>query len=221
MHSDSTVTIERPVLPAARHGQGLTFAHLNLRRNPFGELGQDDRPGVAVVDLAPLLGELRNPAFALQVVGEQGFGKTTHLLTIRAAIVSATYTCIPEGRSLWPSIGNPTIVDEAQRLSRRHRFRLFRRGVPLALGTHENLERELQQAGRTVVTLQVGELMTLDRLHTILNRRITFARRGPGPLPSIRLATTKTLLEEFGSNVRAIEAQLYDCFQNLREIQNV
>ena len=86
---------------------------------------------------------------------------------------------------------------------------------------HENLERELQQAGRTVVTLQVGELMTLDRLHTILNRRITLARRGPGPLPSIRLATTKTLLEEFGSNVRAIEARLYDCFQNLREIQNV
>ena len=72
-----------------------------------------------------------------------------------------------------------------------------------------------------MVTLPVGELTTLDRLHTILNRRITLARRGPGPLPAIRLATTKTLLEDFGPNARAIEARLYDCFQDLREIHNV
>lgn len=94
MHSDSTLTIERPVLPAARQGQGLIFTHLNLRRNPFGELAQDDRPGVAVVDPANLLGELRNPSFALQVVGEQEFGPNVR------AIEARLYDCFQNLREI-------------------------------------------------------------------------------------------------------------------------
>ena len=48
MHTDSTFTMERPVLPAARHGQGLSFDDLELRRNPCGELSRDDRPVAAI-----------------------------------------------------------------------------------------------------------------------------------------------------------------------------
>jgi hypothetical protein len=55
----------------------------------------------------------------------------------------------------------------------------------------------------------------------MLNRRIEWARRGPGPLPQIRLQTAQAMLDHFGDDLRAIEFCLYDLYQNLREIQDV
>ncbi|MHC5111370.1 MAG: hypothetical protein ACYTHJ_16000 [Planctomycetota bacterium] len=199
----------------------VSFAHLNLRFNPFGELPLEDRPSTAIVDVSTILNLLKRPRAAVQFVGDKGYGKTTHLLVIRALLPKSSYVHIPEGETRRVSPGNPTIVDEAQRLTRWQRFRLFRGNRPMVLGTHVDFHDELGRAGRDVETIPVHSTMSARRLHALLSRRIQWARRSPGPVPQIAPATSQRLLAEFGPNVRAIERWLYHHFQSLQEIGNV
>ena len=61
----------------------LPFIHLNLRFNPFGEIPLKYQPELAVIDAAPLIDHLARPRAVLQLIGEKGRGKTTHLLAIK------------------------------------------------------------------------------------------------------------------------------------------
>ena len=200
---------------------GLSFAHLNLRQNPFGELSRQERPALAVVDVEDVVERLNSPGYAAQFVGPKGSGKTTHLLAIQDKFPHAGYVHIPEGERRPIPDGCPLIVDEAQRLTRLQRFRLFGQRVPLVLGTHEDFERALRRAGRDVETLSVAGRVNPDRLHVLINLRIAWFRRGPGPVPRVSLATAEVLLTRCGSDLRAVEGLLYDRFQEMREVGNV
>jgi len=200
---------------------GLPFADLNLRRNPFGELEAAERAAVAVVEVDRFVRRLRQPGYAVQFIGEKGRGKTTHLLAIRRHFPQAVYVHVGEHERPRIPHGQPLLIDEMQRLPCWHRRRLFRRRVPLAIGTHEDLSDELGRAGFEVQTVRPAEMLDGNRLHRMLNRRIEWARRGPGPLPQIRLQTAQTMLDRFGDDLRAIEFCLYDLYQDLREIQDV
>ncbi len=196
----------------------LPFAHLNLRRNPFGELTQDARPALAVLDPAPYLQLLAEPRATLLFLGDKGRGKTTHLLTIRAAR-AGTYVHLPEDGPL-PTVpvGLPLLyLDECQRLSRRTRRRLFRGSGALVLASHEDHGAELRAAGRVVTRVEVGELLTIERLDSIVSRRIDAARRGPGSTPRVPLSSLKLLVARYGDDVRSIEHHLYERFQALEE----
>ncbi len=94
----------------------LAFAHLNLRFNPFGELDPAERARVAV--LPPL--EVRSGE-VVQVMGEAGRGKTTHLLAWHAATPASGYEYVPEGSVRLRTRALPAVffADEAQRLCRR------------------------------------------------------------------------------------------------------
>jgi flagellar biosynthesis GTPase FlhF len=76
---------------------GLPFFHLNLRRNPFGELTVAERTRLAMVECAVALQHLKSPRSVIQVVGERGFGKTTHLLALAAQYEKSTYVHIRKG----------------------------------------------------------------------------------------------------------------------------
>ena len=74
----------------------LPFAHLNLRRNPFGEFSVEERAQLAVVDLEPAIAHLSSDVAngrgaVVQVLGEKGFGKTTHLLALYSRHPGASY----------------------------------------------------------------------------------------------------------------------------------
>jgi hypothetical protein len=200
---------------------GLPFAELNLRRNPFGELEAAERAAVAVVEVDPFVRRLKQPGYAVQFLGEKGRGKTTHLLAIWRHFPQAVYVHV--GAHERPRIphGQPLLIDEMQRLPRWRRRRVFRRRVSLAIGTHEDLGDELSRAGFEVQTVRPAEILDGKRLRQILNCRIELARRGPGPLPQIRLQTARAMLERFGDDLRAIEFYLYDLYQNLPGIQDV
>lgn len=71
----------------------LAFEHVNLRFNPFGELDPELRAAVAV--LPPL--EL-SAGHVIQVMGEAGRGKTTHLLAWHHAAPGSGYEYVPEGQ---------------------------------------------------------------------------------------------------------------------------
>jgi hypothetical protein len=204
--------------------EGLPFARLNLRRNPFGELDLSSWAGLAVVDVDRFIVRLRQPGYAVQFVGDKGRGKTTHLLAIQRCFPDAPYVHLGEDCLVKkPRIprGHPLLVDEVQRLPRPRRRRVFRRRVSLALGTHEDFCSELVAAGFDVETVPVGDALDGPRLCEILNRRVEAARRGPGRLPYVRVQTAHALIDRFGDDLRAIQGHMYDRFQTLPGIQDV
>jgi hypothetical protein len=205
----------------------LPFSHLNLRKNPFGELSVCERVQIAYVDLEAALEHLKRKdkhgrGAVLQVVGEKGFGKSTHLLSIAARLPDAAYVYLPEdSKASIPRHGNPLLIDEAQRLTMWQRLQIFRSPRTLVLGTHVDFTRTLQRQGRIVFTLSAERHTTPQRVSEILNARIEAARRSGGAVPRITFKTAEQLFEQFGPDLRSIEHSLYDTFQNLRSIQDV
>jgi hypothetical protein len=187
----------------------LPFAHLNLRWNPFGEPSLPERASLAVLDLPELLGN--DP---VQLVGESGRGKTTHLLGLQARHPGAVYERLHEGddrtRGPIPDSG-VFLLDEAQRLRPALLRAILARPLALAFGTHVDLS---VAAGRPLRTVRVDGVDP-GRLRTIVDRRLEWARRGPGPIPVVTDRALEILLARHGSDLRAIEGCLYDAVQRL------
>lgn len=216
----------RQVLKSSSYDRSTTlpFGHLNLRFNPFGELPQDIRAHLAVVDVDKIVEQLRNPHFAVQFIGDQGRGKTTHLLAIRSRIPDARYVYIDEYKH--PPIpdvkpGGVFMIDEAQRLNWLERRIAFRKHAALVIGTHDDLTKPLTKSGYEVTTVQVAELCTPEHLFECFNRRIRYARRYPGPIPYFSFQTATRLFMRYGNDIRTMEGHLYDAFQNLTEVGDV
>ena len=200
----------------------LPFSHLNLRRNPFGELTAAARTALAVVDCDEALRHLALPRSVVQVIGEKGFGKTTHLLRLATHFADNAYIHIPEGqRAAIPEKGEPLLIDEAQRLTLSQRRQTFRSDRRLILGTHTDFRNALRRARRPIMTIAANQFTNELRVHTLLNARIHSARRDAGRIPSITMSTAAKLFEQFGSDIRSMEYSLYDTFQQLRTIQDV
>jgi hypothetical protein len=189
----------------------LPFARLNLRWNPFGEPAREDRGGLAVANLP----ELR-PGDPVQIIGERGRGKTTHLLALAARHPGAVYECVPEDSDRFthaPEDGGVYLLDEAQRARPGLLRRLLGRPLSVALGTHGDLSGA---AGRPLRTVRAGG-MEPDRLEEVLRRRIEWARRGPGPVPRVPAEAVRRLIGRHGDDVRAIEGVLYELLQEMKE----
>jgi len=208
-------------MSAAMRTPTLPFAHLNLRRNPFGEFSVAERMALADVDVAEFDTFLGDPSSVLQFVGEKGYGKTTHLLALHARWEGSGYVHIPEGEQARVPQGNPLLIDEAQRLTWRQQRSVFQARIPLVLGTHYDFCESLRRAGRQVRTVAVERTMSPERLTRILNSRIHSVRRHDGAVPSIRLETASQLLEQFGPNIRRVQHELYLIIQNMNRIQDV
>ena len=206
---------------AKRQSPQLPYAHLNLRRNPFGEFSEHERTTLAVVDIDEICRRLSSPTYAVQFVGDKGYGKTTHLLAIRARFSDAAYVHIPEGERAEVPAGCPILVDEAQRLTFWQRRSLFPNQVPLVLGTHRDFTRQLKAAGRHVETIHVADGTCSERLHQVLNDRIAWVQRDKGAVPSVSQNTADELLHEFGPNIRGILHELYCRFQILDVIEEI
>lgn len=204
----------------------LPFEHLNLRRNPFGEFSAEERTQLAIVELKAALDHLRSKPQkrppVLQVIGEKGFGKTTHLLSIATHFPNSSYIHIPEDEhTTVPDVGEPLLVDEAQRLTLWRRLWLFRSRRTLVLGTHWDFSQHLKWAGRSVLTLNAAQHTTPERIEQILNDRIKSVRRSSDSIPTVTRSTAETLFVLYGSDLRSIQHHLYDVFQNLGSVQDV
>jgi hypothetical protein len=195
----------------------LAFEHLNLRWNPFGEPAPDDIVRLAVVEVEPYVERLRRAGFALQYLGEAGRGKSTHLMALHQFFPNMPYLRFPENAKI-PKIPHAPVLflDETQRLPPSLRRRIFSRNVSFVIGTHEDHSNELARAGVESVSIHLKGL-TGERLAQIIERRIEWARRGPGPLPTVSASKTARLIEEYGDDLSAILASLYEEFQILEK----
>lgn len=204
----------------------IPFIHLNLRRNPFGDFDAEERTQLANVELGSALEHLRassqSRTSALQIIGQKGYGKTTHLLSIATHFPAAVYIHIPEGEHVViPTAGEPLLIDEAQRLTLWQRLWVFRSRRTLVLGTHRDFKHHLKWAGRAVLTLDAARHTTPERIEQILNDRIRSVRRSSGSIPVVTSATAQKLFALYGHDLRRIQHHLYDVFQNLGSIQDV
>lgn len=201
---------------------GLPFFHLNLRRNPFGELTAAERTRLAIVECDAALQHLKSPRSVIQVVGERGYGKTTHLLALAAQFPENAYVHIPEGQhAAIPAQGEPLLIDEAQRMTRVQQWTTFRSQRRLVLGTHSDFEPALRRAGRPVLTIAANQFTDATRVQNLLNARIESVRRDAGSIPQISEATASLLFKQYGSDIRSIEHSMYLTFQQLRSVQDV
>lgn len=181
-----------------------------------------ERTVLAVVETRAALQHLTMSRSVVQIVGEKGYGKTTHLLALATHFASASYVHIPEGeRIAIPKTGEPILIDEAQRLTLMQRLQVFRSNRRLILGTHKDFEKDLRRAARSVLTIAADQFTNESRIHTLLNARVQSARRTDGSIPTITMQTASRLFAQFGSDIRSIEHSLYHTFQQLRDIQDV
>lgn len=197
----------------------LAFSRLNLRFNPFGELSQEDRSKLADIDETWIQRVISEPGSTWQVIGPCGFGKSTHLLAFLEIVTDAAYVYLDETltTSLPDPIATIMLIDEAQRLTKRQRKKLFASSATLVMATHEDLSNDLSRSKRKPITIDLTSGMDEERLRRILNNRIEFARRSKGPLPSINPEAATKLFARHGGNLRQIESTLYELFQQLNE----
>ena len=194
----------------------LAFEPLNLRWNPFGEPAPEDIAGLAVVDVEAYVDRLRKPGFAVQYLGEAGRGKSTHLMALHRFFPDMPYLRFPENTRI-PRIPRAPVLflDETQRLPRGLRQRIFSRKGSFVIGTHEDHSPELARAGIETVSIHLSG-MTAERLARIIERRLEWARRGPGPLPRLSDSKIARLIAAYGDDLSAILGCLYEEFQTLQ-----
>tara|TARA_R110002049_G_scaffold50370_1_gene142943 strand:+ start:32856 stop:33524 length:669 start_codon:yes stop_codon:yes gene_type:complete len=206
---------------APRH-EWLPWAWCNLRRNPFGELSRDERARLAVVNAPELARLVENQRHAVQLIGECGRGKTTRMLALQKYLPDASYTYLAEDQPCGPiPVGRPILIDEAQRLTRRARRAIFCSGLPLVLATHRDLSRPLSRAGYHVTTQWIGQHADAEHISQIMNRRIEAARLANGPVPTLSMQQADQLVARFGSDIRKMEAFLYDNVQQQKKTEGM
>jgi hypothetical protein len=199
----------------------LPYAHLNLRRNPFGELEAEERAELAVAEVGSLVARVRRPGAAVQLLGPSGSGKTTWLLAIRRHFPGAPFVKVHERvRTRVPS-GHPLFVDDAHLLPPRQRRRLLSRPISFILCTHLDLAQELAALGLEAVTVTPGGSLSAELLEVAFARRVEAARRGPGAVPRVPRTTVERLLAGCGGDVRSMELALYQAVVRLRECGDV
>jgi hypothetical protein len=151
---------------------------------------------------------------ALQLIGDCGRGKTTRMLVLRRRWAGSSYVYLDEDKPCPPiPLGDPLLIDEAQRLPRRVARKVFSSGLPLVLATHHDLGRSLRRFGYAVQTIRIGETNTPELVRDLLNRRIEASRVSPGPVPAISLSQARHLFGRFAGDLRAIEHFLYERVQ--------
>lgn len=108
------------------------------------------------------------------------------------------------------------LVDELHLLPPRTRAALLARRPGLVATTHADHTDELARANLPWAAHAVGGLTrdaVVDRLAAIVERRLLWARRGPGPGPVVPRGTLEALVARHGDDLRAILDVLYERVQ--------
>jgi len=197
-------------------------SHLNLRHNPFGEASPEERVSLAVSDGGELIELFLRPNSAIQVMGDHGRGKTSKLLALKRALLSEEGLDVEylrlRDRFVIPKVEH-LLLDEGEFLFRRPFWRLL--GVQhLVISTHRDWSWPLARLGFSVTTILLGQVNEAT-LKAIFEKRIEWSRSGPGPVPSICNASLKALIRQYGDDVRAMEDQLYERIESMKEVGHV
>ena len=166
------------------------YRAIGLRNNPFA-LDDATINESRFVDRGLGSGPQPQASTVVQVIGDRGFGKTTHLEHWRGT-VPGPYFHVPFApyRHRWrrPPMAPIVYGDEVDRLPspvRRQWLRhLARAGSSAVIGTHVDLARSIRGAGLDVVTHRL-EPVALDTLRRIVDARLADAALSPDEIPVV------------------------------------
>lgn len=199
----------------------FAYAHLNLTRNPFGAPPEEERAALTVCDAIETMAHALRTGSArvIQLMGESGRGKSSHLKALHAHFPDAPWLYFPQDAPpppLPPLSQTPFLfLDETQRLSWRQRQRLWRASTRVALATHQDHRGELFARRISFLHEEIGGL-DAARLERILQRRLDWARRHPAqPIPSLSSTLIEGLLAHCGDDVRQMFGILYELVQRM------
>lgn len=161
------------------------YRTVGLRGNPFSASDSDDphepTTGPWFVDRGFAPPPSPGSRCMVQVIGEQGSGKSTHIAEWRR-LQPGPLHYIPRrpyrDRRRTPPIGALVYGDEIDRMPMALRRRWFRRlgaiGATLVVGTHQDLSRIARRAGFDVLTHRLDPVSPSE-LAVILDRRVRAA----------------------------------------------
>jgi chromosomal replication initiation ATPase DnaA len=201
------------------------FRSMGFRCNPFRALTREEWSEVAI--LPPQIDEILSRDFThLQVIGEQGAGKTTTLFALKRHFSNqgqrVQYRYLPPGEKRFRGDLRATdilLLDEMQRLSKIHRTRLIKviasqngEGVRLIFSTHEDLTTLFERHNRPLETKSL-ERHEKAFVRQVIERRLQFFALDEQPEVRFSESAFRFLVETFGSDLRSREDLLYDVFQ--------
>ena len=192
----------------------------NLRWNPFRGLEASEWVSVVLIDMAPLLSLLGRPGVAIQFMGDQGRGKSTHMRALHQYRPDAPFVYLHDRQDdpkPHPRIPKDDVcfIDESQRMNLWLRWRHFRPHRNLILGTHEDHAQLLKKQGFEVHTVNVHQ-RDPEMIKTILMRRVLFARRTKDALPQMTDTYMMKLISEYGDDIRSMETILFDDYMDIQ-----
>ncbi|MDH3300497.1 MAG: hypothetical protein OES24_08315 [Acidimicrobiia bacterium] len=171
------------------------YRSVGLLANPFSASGSDDphepATGPWFVDRGLAPPPPPGSGVMVQVIGEQGMGKSTHLAEWRR-LQPGPLHYIPRRpyRDRWrpPPIGTLVYGDEIDRLPIPLRRRWFQQlglvGATLVVGTHRDLSGIARRSGLKVHTHRLRPV-SASELMTVLDSRLRAAADVPGRMPSV------------------------------------
>ena len=195
---------------------------LQLRCNPFRALTLDEWKDLALLP-PEAVAAAQETSGCIQVLGEQGAGKTSCLLAMLHADELAgkraayEYLQPDKHRFLTELTGLDVLyLDEIQRLHRLELYRLINaiRTIPVraVLSSHRDLQTAFRRRNVPILTLSLQP--NPEAAEAILNRKMAYFTTGGTPGFRFSASAVNYLLTEF-RDYRAINAFLYEYFLTL------
>lgn len=185
-----------------------------MRRNPFG--GLDARQLPDIVQPRPFTDEVRQHIRAggrraLQFIGRQGRGKTTHLRLLAGEFPEGSLHMLPRESSEEAMLADPSpllFVDSIHHLSFAGRRALFRKDAFIVFTTHYTRWPACRSVGMPLTSYRFRGL-TVPEMTAIIRARTQDAMEDPGERWAIDEDAVQSLVRKFGDDYRGILNYLY------------
>lgn len=203
------------------------FARLGLKWNPFRVAEPAEICGFYTPpsdDAASATEIAGSDVPVTQILAPCGWGKSTLLLAVAKRLREIPrdfwFTYIPQEGPF--DVGVPSdgisvfLIDEAQRVARRNLRELFhwlekQRSRRLIVTSHADLSAETSLETATIRIPRVDP----QRLERLFQRRIDWAQSGEAAPFRLEAAAAEWLIDRCRSNLRLVEASLYEVFQQM------
>jgi len=196
----------------------LTFNKNNYNFNPFA--GEETKAILQLINPIITYKEVlayidKTPNAAIELCGEKGLGKTTHLHYLHQKIEGSLLADLDD-TSLEDVLNSKTkiiLVDSINLFDFYTVFKLFRTNKTIIYTTHKSREFTAFITGKKLKTINFKPI-TAQILQTIITNRLLLAQKSKEKV--VDLVSTKScdaLIQEYGTNHRTLINKLYEIYQ--------
>ena len=199
--------------------QLLKTKGLQFHYNPFSGVTDDDISDILIPkkEVVDLIDQFQpHNRLVIELVGEKGRGKTTHLRYLHQQLSSEYPLFLLNSNSSFENIikhpSQIVLVDSIHHLSVFQRQKLYKNKRLVIFTTHHSKKWEGRLAGRKIESIYFKDLDEF-LLEKIIIRRLKMAMLKDNPEPALNRPVLLQLLKKYRDDYRAIMNFLYDEFQ--------